>query len=408
MSIISGAALQTGDGSAIPRQSLLSLFLRFLRFGVLAWGGPVAQIALLRQSLVDEERWVTLEHFNRMLALYQVLPGPEAHELCVYFGMLARGRLGGLLAGLAFMLPGFLLIFALSWAYVAFGLNMQGELALLFSTTQGAVVALIVRAVHRIGSHILLDHWLWIIGVLAFAGQLMGIHFAILLLVGGIAYFLVKRRTGTAIFFLVACGVTLVTWFVQRGASALAPVASSAELAEVSLATLFWSGLKAGALTFGGAYTAIPLLQRDAVASGAWMTNSQFMDGIALSGLLPAPLIIFTTFVGYVGGGPAGAVVMTFATFFPAFAFTLFAHDPLERLVREGRIRHFLDGLTAAVVGLIAATAVSLLMTAVTGPLTALVFVAALGSLFYWNTKWLIPIVVAGAAAIGAVAVLMT
>ena len=99
------------------------LFWRFLRFGLLAWGGPVAQIAMIRRELVDEERWVTPDHFHRILALYQVLPGPEAHELCVYFGMRARGRLGGLLAGLGFMLSGFILILTLSWAYVNFGAN---------------------------------------------------------------------------------------------------------------------------------------------------------------------------------------------------------------------------------------------------------------------------------------------
>jgi chromate transporter len=98
----------------IPHESYGRLFARFLRFGFLAWGGPVAQIAMLRKELVDEEQWVNSERFNRTLALYQVLPGPEAHELCVWFGMLARGRLGGFLAGLGFMLPGFVLMFALS------------------------------------------------------------------------------------------------------------------------------------------------------------------------------------------------------------------------------------------------------------------------------------------------------
>src|SRR5215212_11765047 len=98
-------------------ESLLKLFLRFLKFGSLAWGGPVAQIAMIRQELVTEEKWVTPQHFNRVFAMYQVLPGPEAHELCVYFGMLSRGRIGGMLAGLGFMLPGFILMFTLSWGY---------------------------------------------------------------------------------------------------------------------------------------------------------------------------------------------------------------------------------------------------------------------------------------------------
>jgi len=109
--------------SDIPQESYWQLLLRFLRFGFLAWGGPVAQIAMIRQELVEEEKWISKERFNRVLAVYQVLPGPEAHELCVYFGMLAGGRIGGLLAGLGFMLPGFVLMFALSWIYVTYGIN---------------------------------------------------------------------------------------------------------------------------------------------------------------------------------------------------------------------------------------------------------------------------------------------
>src|SRR5215211_4971630 len=113
----------TADVAAPPRESYSKLFLRFLRFGFLAWGGPVAQIAMIRRELVDEEHWISNERFNRTLAIYQVLPGPEAHELCVYFGYLARGRMGGLLAGLGFMLPGFMLMLVLSWFYVRYGIT---------------------------------------------------------------------------------------------------------------------------------------------------------------------------------------------------------------------------------------------------------------------------------------------
>ena len=109
--------------TSVPPQSLPQLSLRFLRFGALAWGGPVAQIAMIRESLVDEEHWISSARFNRTLAVYQVLPGPEAQELAVYFGMLARGRIGGFLAGLGFMLPGFVLMLALSWWYVNAGMD---------------------------------------------------------------------------------------------------------------------------------------------------------------------------------------------------------------------------------------------------------------------------------------------
>jgi chromate transporter len=106
----------TNVESSPPTLSLIRLFLKFLGFGFLAFGGPVAQIAMIRQALVDEERWITSARFNRLLAVMQALPGPEAHELCVHFGMIARGRIGGVLAGLGFMLPGFVLMLAVAWA----------------------------------------------------------------------------------------------------------------------------------------------------------------------------------------------------------------------------------------------------------------------------------------------------
>ena len=129
------------DTINVPHESYLHLFLRFLRFGLLAWGGPVAQIAMIRQELVEEEKWIPNARFNRVLAVYQALPGPEAHEMCVYFGMLARGRLGGFLSGLGFMLPGFLLMFALSWFYLKYGLNSPFFAAFFFGC-QAAVLPL--------------------------------------------------------------------------------------------------------------------------------------------------------------------------------------------------------------------------------------------------------------------------
>lgn len=387
----------------IPHEPLGRLFLRFLRFGMLAWGGPVAQIAMLRRSMVEEERWVSSEHFNRALALYQVLPGPEAHELCVYFGMLARGRIGGVLAGLGFMLPGFLLMFALSWAYVSLGLDVHGELAVLFAAIQAAVIALIVRAVHRIGSHVLLDAWLWTIAIFAAAAHFAGVHFALILLGAGIAYLLFPRSRFAAATFIGIAGLATLLWHLTYPGSSLVADRRLDEIVtgSASLATLFWSGLKAGSLTFGGAYTVIPFLQRDAVDTGAWMSNAQFMDGIALAGLLPAPLVIFATFVGYVGGGPAGAVVMTIGVFLPAFALTLIAHEPMERLIHELRVKTFLDGITAGVVGLIGATALGLMLANIRSILTGAVFLVALAALFYWNHRFVIPLVIAGATIIG-------
>ncbi|SFO36685.1 chromate efflux transporter [Nitrosospira briensis] len=390
----------------VPQEPLGRLFLRFLKFGSLAWGGPVAQIAMIRHELVEEEKWVSPQHFNRVLAMYQVLPGPEAHELCVYFGMLARGRIGGILAGLGFMLPGFMLMFILSWLYVRYGLQTTGTIATVFAVVQAAVAALIVRAVHRIGSHVLLDRWSWIIAVIATAAQLTGVHFAITLIAGGAAYVLAKQGwPALATLLMVLCAVGVIGLLAFNGfhlaGMGSATIQQGQGQAPRSLWELFISGLKAGMLTFGGAYTVIPFLQKDAVADGAWMTNTQFLDGLALSGLLPAPLIIFATFVGYLGGGAPGAVALTAGIFLPAFAFTLLAHHPLEKLVSEPRIRLFLEGVTAGVVGLIAGTTIALMMVSIVGSSTAAVFAVALAALFYFKSKLTIPLVVASAAFTG-------
>lgn len=388
-----------------PREPLGRLFLRFLRFGLLAWGGPVAQIAMVRQELVEEERWVSPEHFKRVLAIYQILPGPEAHELCVYFGYLARGRIGGILAGLGFMLPGFVLMFLLSWAYFSYGLAVGGTWAVVFAAMQAAVAALVVRAVHRIGGHILIDRWLWAIAAAAALAQLAGMHFGLILVVAGVAY--VLGRTGRRVLASVAIGALALAaayLIALQGLSlggVVAGAAAGAAAAPQSLLDLFVSGLKAGLLTFGGAYTAIPFLQEDAVQRGAWMSDAQFMDGLALSSLLPAPLIIFSTFVGYAGGGPWGAIVLTAGVFLPAFAFTLVAHEPLERILGNEAIREFLEGITAGVVGLIAATAVVLVIAGVKDIATAIIFAIALFVLFKSKSKLVIPLVVAASAGAG-------
>jgi len=378
----------------VLRESLPRLFLRFLRFGFLAWGGPVAQIAMIRQELVEEERWISPERFNRVLAVYQVLPGPEAHELCVYFGMTAHGRLGAVLAGLGFMLPGFLLMFALSWFYVTYGINSFFFTAL-FLGFQPAVAALIVRAIHRIGSHVLSNRWLWLIAIVAGVLQWVGVHFMFTLGLAGLTYFLMRRRPQAAspnqLHMLLPLG------FVVSSIAFATPLLS-----------LFVYGLRSGLLTFGGAYTVIPFLQHDAVVAGGWMTNEQFLDGLALSSILPAPLIIFATFVGYLGGGPWGAVALTAGIFLPAFLFTLVGHGFFERLIDNKNVHDFLDGVTAAVVGLIAATTIGLIEAAVTDLPTFVIFALTVVMLFRWRSKFAIPLLMMCAGLTGLVLTLIT
>ncbi|MBL9201812.1 MAG: chromate efflux transporter [Opitutaceae bacterium] len=391
-----------------PQDSLGKLFLRFLRFGALAWGGPVAQIDMIRQELVAQEKWITPGHFKRLLAIYQVLPGPEAHELCVHFGMVARGRWGGVVAGLGFMLPGFVLMFLLSWLYVTAGLT-NAVIAAIFVGIQPAVVALIVRAVHRIGGHSLTDAPLWAIGILAAAGEALGVSFWIALPLAGLGYVVgAARRWAWA---AVLGGIFAVALWqsspVIAGRVPLLPRTETAiatdtrQTGQASPAALFGSGLRAGLLTFGGAYTAIPFLKNDAVERGRWMSERDFIDGVALSGVLPAPLIIFSTFVGYFGGGPLGALSITLGIFLPAFGFSLLFFRQLESAMANPLLKHFLEGVTAAVVGLIAVTAAKLAFTTLTNPAAGAIFAIALAVAWRWKSRWAVPAIILGAGAAG-------
>jgi len=381
-------------------ESYLKLFLRFLRFGFLAWGGPVSQIAMIRQELVEDEKWISSEKFNRVLAVYQALPGPEAHELCVYFGMIARGRIGALLAGLGFMLPGFILMFALSWFYVTYGITSQ-LFQSVFLGMQPAVAALIIRAVHRIGSHALHQNkWLWTLAILAAFAQFLDVNFLITLLICGFIFALITRGQIRFGFLLLVVSAFSIFYFNFNQFSTPQTIPNT-QILETNSLTLFISGLRAGLLTFGGAYTAIPFIQHDAVEIGKWMTNAQFLDGLALSGLLPAPLIIFSTFVGYIGGGAFGAIAMTIGVFAPAFSFTMIGHEYLEKLTENKSIHAFLDGITAGVIGLISVTALGILNETILEMNSFTIFSLALIILFASKSKWSTAWVVLGAGLLG-------
>lgn len=387
---------------------MLPIFARFLRFGLFAWGGPVAQIAMLRHELVDQERWVTGDRFNRLLAVYQVLPGPEAHELAVHLGLVRGGRVGAFLAGLGFMLPGFTLMLFLSWLYLRIDLTQPGVAAALLGA-QVAVVALVTWAVPRIGRHILVNPVAWLLAVAVALATATGAPFLVTLPAAAIANVLAARLERPAVLVLgliaafagVAALATGAPGLQASTAIAQGPVTSGPA---PDTATLFGSGLKAGLLTFGGAYTAIPFVRHDAVGSG-WLTDAQFVDGLALGGVLPAPLIIFATFVGFIAGGLPGAIAITLGIFLPAFSFALLLGDRLEALVDWAPLHRALEGVAAGVVGIIAVTAIQL-SVAVAGRLPSLavggvVFAACLGVLFASRSRWATPLVVAGGAAAG-------
>jgi chromate transporter len=297
----------------------------------------------------------------------------------------------------------------LAWFYVAVGIQSP-LFAAAFAGCQAAVMAIIVRGVQRLAQRSLGDVFLWAIAGSALVATLAGAHFAIPLASGGLAYLVHRRgRRTIAAAILVGMLITVVGLAVASGRlvadrSESPTVPSALETTrDATPAELLFSGVKAGALTFGGAYTAIPFVQDDAVRQNEWLTNSQFLDGLALSGILPAPLIIFATFVGYVGGGAMGAIAITVGIFLPAFVITLLGHRYLEAAVDNRRLHAVLDGVTAGVIGLVAATAIPLGAAALTTIAALAIFGVALAALYLWRAGVAMAVVVVAAGAAGAI-----
>lgn len=369
------------------RESYTSLFLLFLRFGFLAWGGPVAQIAMIREELVTRQKWITPEKFARVLSVYQALPGPEAHELCVYFGMIRMGRLGGFLAGLGFMLPGFVLIILLAWLYVHFGAATVLPLCVGFSP---AVTALIVRALHRMGTHLLTNLSLTIAALTSAGLSLLGVHFLSVFIICALWQALwAKERYKTAIICLIGLSLLFLTLPLQA-----LPLPSYN-------GGLFLQGLQAGLLSFGGAYTAIPFLQDGMAGHYPNITQQSFLDGIALSGIIPAPLVIFGTYLGFLADGFTGAILMTLGIFIPAFSFTLLGHNQLEKIVENPALHGILDGISAAVIGLLCVTAVNIALYTITDLPRFTLFAIALIGLFKIRRLWATPAIILSCGIVG-------
>eukprot|EP01007_Sphenomonas_quadrangularis_P001116 NODE_200_length_1831_cov_476.610550_g150_i0.p1 GENE.NODE_200_length_1831_cov_476.610550_g150_i0~~NODE_200_length_1831_cov_476.610550_g150_i0.p1 ORF type:complete len:540 (+),score=110.24 NODE_200_length_1831_cov_476.610550_g150_i0:31-1620(+) len=387
-----------------PQLAPWVVFYRFLYFGIRAWGGPAAQIDMLKTELVIGEKWCSPSQFTRVMAVYQALPGPEAFELCCYFGMLAGGRLGAFLAGLGFMLPGFCLMLLCSWVYVSYDVLKVTRVLATFRAVQPAVAAVMLRAVHRLTEHAITDHEakparfdpLLALGyVVAIVFTLCNIPFFITLGVVGLANLagnLGNRWNswghyglGISILALGILGDAL--YLAYRGLPSTLALGVGLSAGNDDYATLFIMGLFGGLLTFGGAYTAVPMIKHASVDLQGWLTPEQFLDGFAIGSILPCPLVIFVTFVGYLGGRFPGAFLMTLGMFLPAWSFPIIGHNLFDKIVHIDTIASFLHGVTAGMVGLIAVTAIEFATKSIQDPLEAVVYVVVLGGMYHFTHR---------------------
>jgi chromate transporter len=339
------------------------VFLYFLLLGFINVGGPVAQITMMFNHMVERKRWLSHERFVHVMGFCHMLPGPEALQLAIYVGYLKRKFLGGIIAGLTFIIPGALTMIVLSRLYVTYGRLPQVNNALY--VLKPAVLGIIAAGIIKLGRAAIKNAFLAALLCGAFVGlRWVGINYLLLLLLAGVLHLLWKEgwprvhRTQTtrpvAIFGLGALLLTGSRW-----------------------AQMAWLFLKTGLFSFGGAYASLIFLQRGAVDQYHWLTASQLLDGVALSVATPGPFMLFTTFVGYLAGGLPGALIATFFVFLPSFIFVLGGAHYVEQVRNNRAVQAFLAGVSAAVVGVILVVSLELAPEALVGLPGVVIAVAA-------------------------------
>ena len=337
-----------------------TLFKAFGRIGVLSFGGPAAQIALMHRELVEERKWVTEEEYLSALSFCMLLPGPEAMQLATWIGWRLKGVPGGLLAGLLFVLPGAVVVLALSAIYAALG--HLPLVAALFTGVQAAVVAVVIEALLRVSRRALKSQPHWVTAILAFLALfLFGVPFPAVILVAGL-YGYVTTQGRPLPHDLPQPWAESLRAVLIWGAVWLVPLAALVVFSPGLYADIAVFFSKLAVVTFGGAYAVLAWMTQAVVESKGWLTLPQMMDGLGLAETTPGPLILVTEFVGYVAayqhdgwqGGVAAALITLWMTFAPCFLW-IFAGAPwIARLTKAPRLSGALKSITAAVVGVIA------------------------------------------------------
>ncbi len=364
----------SADGPAFPKvavagepdtpPSLAEAIRVWVRIGCLSFGGPAAQIALMHRELVEDRRWIDENRFLNALSFCMLLPGPEAMQLATYIGWRLHGMWGGLAAGLLFVVPGAILILGLAAAYALLGERPMVDA--LFLGVKAAVVLIVIEALLRIGRRTLKAARNWLIaGQGFFAIFFLGLPFPAIVLAAAVAGYLMGSPAGSA---------------PPPQIDAAVPITRSAARAAAGL-ILWWAPLlglwlvdpngilfaigaffsKLAVVTFGGAYAVLAYMAQDVVQLHGWISAGAMMDGLGLAETTPGPLILVTEFVGFLaafadGGialGVAGAAVALWVTFVPCFTWIFVGAPYVDRLLARPRLRGALDGITAAVVGVI-------------------------------------------------------
>jgi chromate transporter len=370
----------------------------FLKLGTIGFGGPVALVGFMHRDLVEQRRWITEDTYKLSLALAQIMPGPLAAQTAIAIGYFEGGVLGATLVGLAFVIPSFLMVVAISMAYVAYGglWWMQA----LFYAIGATVIAIIAIAAYKLArSTNKRDPLLW--GIFVFLTAVTAwaqTELAEFFILAGLIVLLARAWPGWKRGLLMGLGgaaLGLAIWLMEAWLRQAGTAADSADI----LAQILLFFTKAGAFVFGSGLAIIPFLQQGVVQQFGWLNEHQFLDAVAVAMITPGPVVITVAFIGFLVAGLAGAVMASIGIFLPVYVFTIVPAPWFKRHRDNPQLKAFVDGATAAATGAITGAVIVLGARAITDLPTAAIALISLGVL--WRFKISEPVLVTISGLVG-------
>jgi chromate transporter len=381
------------DSASSPRYTLWQMVLYMLRLGTLGFGGPVALVGYMHRDLVEGRKWISEADYKEGLALAQLAPGPLAAQLGIYMGYVHYRILGATLAGLAFVIPSFLMVVALGWAYVRFG--GLSWMQAVFYGVGAAVIGIIAMSAKKLTQKSVgKDKLLWAIYLLLAA--------VTVITESEVAWLFIAA--GVLVWLLRAPPRWLSKGNLNAAALAQLPIAGSiAGSLDVALLTqigIFFA--KAGAFVFGSGLAIVPFLYGGVVTEYHWLNDKQFVDAVAVAMITPGPVVITVGFIGYLVAGLPGATVAALATFIPCYLFTVIPAPYFKKYGKLPGVIAFVDGITAAAIGAIAGSVIVIAKRSIIDVPTALI--AVITVVLLWKFKKLQePVIIAVSAVLGLV-----
>ena len=370
-----------------PSYTLRNLVTYFLKLGTWGFGGPVALVGYMHRDLVDNKKWIAEDDYKEGLALAQLAPGPLAAQLAIYIGYIHYRILGATLAGIAFVIPSFLMVLGIGYAYVQLG-GLPWMQAIFYGVGAAVIGIITISSYKLTVKSIGKDYLLWAIFIVL-----------------AITTFFTEEEN---IWLILAAGI--VVWFVKAPPSfarstlpVIAPVlvqAAPVVSTNAKLLQVAWFFTKAGAFVFGSGLAIVPFLYGGVVKEYQWLNEQQFVDAVAVAMITPGPVVITVGFIGYLAAGFPGACVAALATFLPCYLFTILPAPYFQNYGKHPAIKAIVDGITAAAIGAIAGAVLVLGKRTLTDIPSIMIMITTVIILFKFK-KIQEPLVIAVAAGVG-------